>query len=119
MVEVVQQSSTNNMAQLCTWEWQDWDYFFKKLFKCIPSITKYQHFTFTVTKPGQVFVCSSCTSDEKVISILKKKVTVTALREKVCTGWQAGLTADRKKYLYEEIHPFVTPEYQDITSPPP
>ena len=100
--------------------WRDWDYLFTKLFKCIPSITKYQHFRFTATKQGQVFVCSSCTSDEKVISILKKKVTVAAIKRKGLPEVipQAGLTADRKRYLYE-ICPFVTPEYQDITCPPP
>ena len=121
MVEVVQRSSTNNLTQLCTWEWRDWDYFFKKLFKRIPYITKCQHFRFAATKPGQVFVRSSCTSEEKVISIFKKKVTVAAIKRKGLPEVipQAGLTADRKKYLYVEIRPFVTPEYQDITCPPP
>lgn len=76
------------------------------------------HFRFTAIKPGQVFVRSSY---EKVISILLKKVTVAAIKRKGLPEVipQAGLTADRKKYLYKEIYPFVTPEYQDITCPPP
>ena len=73
MGEVVQRSSTNNIAQLCLWEWRDWDSFIKKLFKRIPSITKYQHFRFSAAEPGKVIVRQSCSSEEKAFSIFKKK----------------------------------------------
>ena len=92
MGEVVQRSSTNNIAQLCPWEWRDWDSFIKKLFKRIPSITKYQHFRFSAAEPGKVFVRQSCSSEEKAFSIFKKKGYSSVNQEKrfancVTSGW--------------------------------
>ena len=56
----------------------------------------------------------SSSSEENVISIFKKKVTVASIKRKSLPTLipQAGLTAERKKYLYEEIRPFVSPCYQ-------
>ena len=57
-----------------------------------------------------------CVSDQKSIAIFKKKVTVATIKRKGLPEVipQAGLTIERKKYLYVEIRPFVSPEYQDI-----
>ena len=121
MAEVVQRSTVNNVAQLYSWEWREWDQFFPKMFKHIPLITKYQHFRFSASKPGTVFVRSSCSSEEKPIKIFKKKVTAASVKRARLPPVisPAGLTDDRKKYLYEQIRPFVSQQYQDVTCPSP
>ena len=97
------------------------DKFFPEMFKRIPLITKYHHFRFSASKPGTVFVRSSCSSEEKAIKIFKKKVTAASVKRAKLPPiiLPAGLTEERKKYLYEQIRPFVSPQYQDATCPSP
>ena len=68
----VQRSSTNNVAQLYDWQWRNWDTFFPKFFKRIPQITKYQHFRFSASAPGTVYVRECWNSEEKAVSLLKR-----------------------------------------------
>lgn len=121
MADVVERSSTNNSAQLYDWQWRDWDSFFKTLFRKIPLITKYQHFRFPASAPGTVYVRKSWNSEEKAIKLLKRGVTCAKVRRARIPSIirPAGLTEERKQYLYENIRPFVTPRYQDITCPAP
>ena len=121
MAEVVQRSSTNNFAQLYEWQWRKWDEFFSKHFRKIPLITKYQHFRFSSTAPGTVYVRKCWNSEEKAIQILKRGVTCTKVRRARIPSVisPAGLTEERKRYLYHEIRPFVSPQFQDITCPSP
>ena len=121
MAEVVQRSSVNNVPQLFTWEWREWDMFLQKFFKRIPLITKYQHFRFTADDPGTVFVSTSCHSEEKPIELFKRRVTATSIKRAAIPAviLPGGLTDERMKYLYEQICPFVSPRFQDITCPPP
>ena len=120
MAEVVKRSSINNEPQLFDWRWREWDSFFPKLFKRIPQITKYQHFRFSADAPGSVFYRESWNSEESAISILKRGITLDKVKKARIPRiiQPAGLT-ERKKYLYEQIRQFVTPEYQDITCPQP
>ena len=65
-------------------------------------------------------VCTSCSPEKKTIKIFKKKVTaVTVKRARLSPVISPGsITEERKKYLYEQIRPFVFPQYQDVTCPP-
>ena len=120
MAEVVQWSSTNNIAQLYSWECWKWDSFCQKMFNRIPLITKYQYFRFSSSTPGIVYVRTSCSAEEKPIKIFKKKVTAATVKRARLPPLipPAGLTDERRKYLYEQIRPFVSPQYQDVTCPP-
>ena len=117
----VEQSSTNNSAQLYDWRWRDWDSLFKTLFRKFPHIIKYQHFRFPASAPGTVYVRKSWNSEEKAIKLLKRGVTCANVRPAHIPSiiYPAGLMEERKQYLYENILPFVTPRYQDITCPAP
>ena len=55
-------------------------WFFPKIFKKIPNITKYQHFRLTKDKPCIVYVHESWNSEEKEIKLLKHGKTVTAVK---------------------------------------
>ena len=86
-------------------------FIFSEDFNRVPLITKYQHFRFSSSTPGIVYVCTSCSAEEKPIKIFKKKVTAaTAKRARLPPVIPpGGLTEERKNYLYEQIRPFVSP----------
>ena len=86
-----------------------------------PLITKYQHFRFSSTSPGTVYICKCWNSEEKAIQILKRGVTCTKVRRARIPSVisPADLTEERKRYLYHEIRPFVSSQFQDITCPSP
>ena len=73
------------------------------------------------SKPGSVFVRKSWNSEESVVNILKRGVTIAKVKRARLprTLLPAGITEERKKYSYEEIRPFVSPQYRDITCPRP
>ena len=121
VAEVVERSSRNNVPQLFDWKWREWDVFIPKYFKRIPLITKHQHFRFSISSPTTVFVRENWDSAEKPVSILKPGVSLAKVKRARMPAiiHPAGLTQERKKYLYEQIRPFVTPEYQDTTCPCP
>ena len=75
------------------------------MFNRIPFITKYQHFRFSSSTPGIVYVRTSCSAEEKPIKIFKKKVTAATVKRARLTPLipPAGLTDERRKYLYEQI----------------
>ena len=105
MAGVDQQSSSNNVAQLFTWKWQEWDWFIQKFFRAIPHITNYQHFRFSATSPGTVFVRDIYSSQEVPIKVFKRRVTAASIRRanQPREFSPAGITTERKKYLYEHI----------------
>ena len=121
MCNVVKRSSTNIVPQLFDWEWRQWDAFFPNIFKQILLITKYQYFRFFSSSPTTVFVRETWNSDEIEVGLLKRGILLTTVKRSRIPAiiWPAGLTQERKKYVYEQICPFVTPEFQDITSPQP
>ena len=121
MAEVVNRSSTNNAAQLYDWRWREWDVFVPKYFRKLPGITKYQHFQVRDTDLGSVYVRESWNSAWKRIKVLKRGITVTQIKRAHIPAIlpPAGLTLERKKYLHEQIRPFVSEQYQDVTCPEP
>ena len=119
--DVVNNSSRTNNAQMYSWEWREWDKALDTLFKPIPGIRKLQHFTFSSSQKGQVTVKDKCNGEGKTVNILKQGITVEQVeRARLPKIIQpAGMTNERKKYLYQKIREHVWPEFQDITCPPP
>ena len=118
--EAVRRSSTNNIPQLYTWEWRNWDHFINSLFKAVTGIRKYHHFKVSSDFPGVVHAKENLTSDVVKIPIFKRGITAA----KVCQASPptvipaAGLSQERARYLYTQVRPYVTPGFQDITCPP-
>ena len=88
-------------------------------FKPIQGITKYQHFIFSNKEKGKVSVQSFCDSEEKIVNILKRGITIQRVEQarlpKIITP--PGMTRERKQYLYDKIREHVWPEFRDITCP--
>ena len=70
LADATSQSTKNNIPQLFTWQWRNWDVFINSLFKAIPGIRKYHHFKVSCDYPGIVFVREKFDSPETQISIL-------------------------------------------------
>ena len=119
--QVVERSSSSNFGQVSGWQWREWDTFFPKFFRRIPQITKYQHFRFSMNSPGVVFAREHHDSEEVTIKLFKKRVNSCTVEGASLPAIisPAGLTSERKKYLYEQVRPYVNAEFQDITCPSP
>lgn len=119
--EIVENSSRTNFAQMYQWEWREWDKKLDTLFKPIPGITKYQHFTFSDDNKGKVNIKDLYDGQEKTVNILKRGITVQQVKRirlpKIIKP--PGITMERKKYLYDKIREHVRPEFRDITCPSP
>ena len=119
LVEAVHRSTVNNIPQLFTWQWQNWETLVYPLLKPIPQIRKYHHFRFDASNPGKVYIKEHTTSPESEISIFKKGITAAKVQKAKLPSaiFPAGLTRERQEYLYK-VRPYVKLEYQDITCPP-
>ena len=117
----VELSSRSNVAQLYSWEWREWDKFFITSFKPYPGIRKIQHFRFTKTSPGIVFVRTTCDEPETQFKLLKRDIRTSRFKADrlppVLTP--PGLTTARAQYLYDEVREFALPEFRDTLCPTP
>ncbi len=119
--EVATNSSRSNMAQMYPWEWREWDSMLGNYFKPIQGITRYQQFTFSNSMKGKVSVKSLCDGEEKMVNILKRRITLQQVeRAQLPKILQpAGMTTERMQYLYDKIREHVWPDFHDITCPSP
>ena len=94
---------------------------FAEFFRPVKGITTYQHFEFTAKKCGYLTAKVSCESTEVSTQIFKREVSTceVMLAPLPRVIHAAGLTRDRKEYLFEQIRPHVRPEFQDVTCPCP
>jgi len=111
LVNVVE-SSTNgyNIAQTIYDEnderkvfFNSWTEYLKNFFKPLPNILKYHHFIFNQEEPGIVYVKKSIDGELIDIDITKNFTIDAVLKEK----YPLGLTPDRKKYILENVIPYV------------
>ena len=124
---VVEDSASVNCAQLYqvpgssrpAFQWYDWVSFLNERFKALPGIRSLQHFRFSRSSPGSVFVKESATAEEREITLLLSKhppIRKTLLPATLKPG---GLTPDRKQYLFTSIREHVWDPYKDVTCPDP
>ena len=122
---MVDKSATSNFAVPYVkengeenWLWRDWKDFLSQKYIPLKGIQKFHHFMFRANQPGFVFVKTDINGPEIKKRILKKNVNVQAGdRPRVIEP--AGLTRDRKKYLYQSVRPYVRERYQNVTCPAP
>ncbi|KAJ8308706.1 hypothetical protein KUTeg_013580 [Tegillarca granosa] len=126
LAEVVTKSAYSNRPVLYkatngsrNWEWRDWKSFLSAHFRSLRGISSYQHFRFSSTYPGKVFL-KKCDDDESetTFTLVKRSVDQVPLnRPDPVTP--KGLSRDRQKYLFKSVRPYVRPMFQDITCPAP
>ena len=120
--EVVNNSSFANFSQLYAdpqtgekhFEWRMWDDFLQSRFKRIPGIRELCQMRFTADEPGIVYYKKSLGGDEvkkELNSVQLSQITSAVLPPAI---QPPGLTQERRKYLYEQIRPHVTPQFRDI-----
>ncbi|XP_011662879.2 uncharacterized protein LOC105437692 [Strongylocentrotus purpuratus] len=93
----------------------DWSNHLGKHFKRFPRITFARHFRVTEDHPGRVFYKEKSDSAEEMFDLARSSPppTLPPLIQ------PAGLDASRRKYLYEQIREFCTPETRDLVCPAP
>ena len=124
---VVEDAASVNCAQLYqvpgssqpAFQWYEWVSFLNKRFKALSGIRSFQHFRFSRSSPGSVFVKESATAEEQKINLLHS--THPPIRKTLlpATIKPAGLTLDRKQYLFTSIREHVWDPYKDVTCPDP
>ena len=127
LVNVVNKSASCNQAQVyrsssstCNWQWRNWDSFLALYFKPMKGIRKLHHFRFTQAEPGTVYVKEGISDQEIAVSLLRpttdiSKMSAADLPSEILP---AGLTAERKEYLFKSIRNHVTPQFRDELCPP-
>ena len=122
--DVVTSSSNVNLSQLCGNENGDvfvtshkWDDFLSTFFKKFEGIKKFQHFRFL--PDGSIRVKHFVDTEESFHSVLKRNVTLPLPDALPDVLQSASLDMKRQWYLFNEIRPFVSEEFQDIVTPRP
>lgn len=96
----------------------NWSSYFETFFKKLPSISKYHHFKMCANNPGVVTVKEYCSSEEKVICILKRDIHMFDNNTLPTSISPKGLDAARQWYLYDEIRPFCRDTSNNLQSCP-
>ena len=119
---IIHRSSRTNASQLYRWDWREWDQMINAYFMPVKGVRLYQHFHFTAENCGFTMAKVSCDSvEETAISLVKRGVTIEQVKLVPLPTIipPAGLSQERKKYLYKQIRPHVWPEFQNVTCPRP
>ena len=99
----------------------DWSNFFNShvIKTALKGISKFQHFRFSRTSPGDVYVKSSSTGSEKKITLLKEQSWQPSPDELPEAIEPNGMSPERQLYLYEKIREFCTDSTKDLVCPKP
>ena len=119
LADVINTSATCNVAHTTGVSWYAWDQFLDQHFNKIKGIAKFHHFFFDAAAPGIVHGQEFTTSQATAVKILKSEPTdlqSNSLPEEIPC---AGITLERRKYLFKEIRPFVAAPFQDTLCPRP
>lgn len=81
-----------------------WTKYLKTFFKPLPNILKYHHFIFNQEQPGIIYVKKSIDSELLIVDITENLDNIDRVLERKNP---VGLSADRKKYLSEEVSKYV------------
>ena len=99
----------------------NWSEFFEDHVKktALKGISKYQHFRFSRSAPGAVFVKNSSDGVEKKIMLLKDETWRPSPNDLPEIIVPNGLSPERQLYLYEKIREFCTDSTKDLVCPKP
>ena len=97
----------------------NWSSFLEQFFKKVPIIKKYHHFRFCKEEPGRVYFKELNSSAEQSLMLLKNPAILPMAMRLPAKLNPAGLSRERKQYLYHEIRPFCKPGTEDLVAPVP
>ena len=97
----------------------DWASFQEQVFKMVPNIKKYHHFRFSKDEPGQVYFKESKSSPEESLLLLKNRTILPSASTLPAKLNPAGLSLERKQYLYREIRQFCKRGTEHLVAPSP
>lgn len=102
------------------WVWRSWKEFIGDRFKKVPNVSKYHHFRFTADAPGVVFLKKKADDTDEVRFVICKthllQMSETDVPDVINP---AGLSSQRKRYLYSQVRPLVRAEFRDVLCPKP
>ena len=114
VADKVNKSAACNIALLLQGSgvvWCRWDDFLSNHFKAVKGVRSYHHLTFDGKKPGIVAVKKAVdapSTDMQILKTSKEALCEAGLPEVIPP---AGLTEERKRYLFKEIRPHVLPAF--------
>ena len=115
---LVNSSAVCNETFDLNFNWYNWDTYFNRTLIGLKGISKYQHFRLT-GEFGIVFAKVSLEAEEVRFDLRKRGVNIPNTIENFPPILNAGgLSLERKKYLYNHVRNFVSPEYRDQECPP-
>ena len=128
IANTVSMSSVVNVPQLVgsldgtlyvpTYNWSE--FFEDRMIKTsLKGILQLQHFRFTATHPGTVFVKTSSDDCERQIQLLKDLTWKPTADELPGVVVPNGLSLERQWYLFDKIREFCSDETKDLVCPKP
>lgn len=99
------------------YDWQS--YFKKKKWKTITNITKNSHFDFSSTDKGAVLTRTTLDAIPMRHVVATDANVMNDISDFPDPIIPAGLSIQRKKYLYEKIRPYCRDEHKDLLCPKP
>lgn len=119
LTAAVNNSASCNVADQDGVVWYEWDKFFDGFFKKVKGISQYHHFTFDSAAAGEVQARALADNPPEAHAILKVDKSQLSRHQLPPVLPSAGLTDERKQYLFKEIRPFVADPYKDELCPNP
>ena len=125
IAQAVQESSNVNVAELVGLHdgsllinSYQWTAYLGQYFKKLPSIKKFHHFRFDSAQPGVVFCKEFDDTPEIAHNILREKNSLPPPDNLPDVLQPAGMTRERREYLFKEIREFCRPGTEDLVAPP-
>ena len=125
LARVVEESAACNICQLVGAQdgstivpSRDWARFLSFHFHHLDGIKQQQHFRFERDRPRLVFLKKTAPADEEQ-QVLLRGVWSPFLVDKPPSVTPAGLSLERRRYLYEKIREYCREDVRDLVCPDP
>ena len=125
LARVVEESAACNLCQLVGTQdgttivpSRDWAGFLSSHFRRLDGIKQYHHFRFERDHPGVVFLKKTATAEEEMRCLLRG-VWLPSPEDKPPSIIPAGLSLERRQYLYDKIREYCREDSRDLVCPLP
>ena len=125
LARVVEESAACNICQLVGAQdgstivpSRDWARFLSPHFRRLDGIKQYHHFRFERDHPGVVFLKKTATAEEEQRCLLRGVWSPSPV-DKPPSVLPAGLSLERRRYLYEKIREYCREDVRDLVCPVP
>ena len=125
LVHVVEEYAACNFCQLVGTQdgttivpSRDWAEFLSSHFHCLDGIKQYHYIRFEHDHPVVIFIKKTATSEEEMRCLLRG-VWLPSPEDKPTCIIPAGLSLERRQYLYDKIREYCREDSLDIVCPLP